>query len=118
MSEPLIVVPLDGSELSERAAPYASAMAKATGAPLLVLTVWEPSAPWKRRLFQGPPADALVDRAKAEGIDPVVMASHTRGGLARVVRGSVADRMLQGNAPGAPGPAAMGNARGKTGRKT
>ena len=41
MSEPLIMVPLDCSELSERAVPYASAMAKATGAHLLVLTVWE-----------------------------------------------------------------------------
>lgn len=41
MSEPLIMVPLDCSELSERAVPYASAMAKATGAQLLVLTVWE-----------------------------------------------------------------------------
>ena len=41
MSEPLIVVPLDCSELSESAVPYASAMAQATGAHLLLLTIWE-----------------------------------------------------------------------------
>lgn len=41
MSEPLIVVPLDGSDLSEAAVPYARAVAKATDARLLLLTVWE-----------------------------------------------------------------------------
>ncbi len=41
MSEPLIVVPLDGSELSLRALPYARALAKASGARLLLVTVWE-----------------------------------------------------------------------------
>ena len=40
MSEPLILVPLDGSELAEAALPYASAIAKATGARLLLFTVW------------------------------------------------------------------------------
>src|SRR3990170_2397488 len=39
MSE-LIVVPLDGSELSEGALPYAVALAKATGARLLLVTAW------------------------------------------------------------------------------
>ena len=39
MSEPLIVVPIDGSEVSERAVPYASAIAGATSARLLILTV-------------------------------------------------------------------------------
>src|SRR3989304_248774 len=39
MSE-LIVVPLDGSELSEGALPYAVSLAKATGARLLLLTTW------------------------------------------------------------------------------
>jgi len=40
MTEPLIVVPLDGSELSEGALPYAVALAKATGARLLLVTTW------------------------------------------------------------------------------
>ena len=41
MPEPLIVVPLDGSELSERAIPYATMLAKTNGARLLFLLVWE-----------------------------------------------------------------------------
>lgn len=38
----------------------------------------------------GHPASTLVDRAEAEGFDLVVIASHGRGGLARMVLGSVA----------------------------
>lgn len=41
MSEPLIVVALDGSELAERVLPIATTLAKATGARILLLTVWE-----------------------------------------------------------------------------
>lgn len=41
MSRPLIVVPLDGSKLSECAVPYATAFAKALDAHLLLVTVWE-----------------------------------------------------------------------------
>jgi nucleotide-binding universal stress UspA family protein len=41
MSERPIVVALDGSELAEGALPYAQALARATGAPLLLTTVWE-----------------------------------------------------------------------------
>jgi nucleotide-binding universal stress UspA family protein len=41
VTEPLIVVPLDGSELSESALPYAIAFAKALKTRLLLLTVWE-----------------------------------------------------------------------------
>ena len=41
MTDGLIVVPLDGSELSEAALPYAVALAKATQGGLLLVTVWE-----------------------------------------------------------------------------
>lgn len=41
MPEPVIVVPLDGSELSERAIPVAVALARGLGATLQFLTVWE-----------------------------------------------------------------------------
>ncbi len=48
MSEPLIIAPLDGSELSEAALPYATLVAKATGSRLLLVTVWEGSEPTLR----------------------------------------------------------------------
>jgi nucleotide-binding universal stress UspA family protein len=41
MSEPVIVVALDTSELSEGAVPYAVSLAKATGSRLSFVTVWE-----------------------------------------------------------------------------
>jgi nucleotide-binding universal stress UspA family protein len=36
-----ILVPLDGSELAEGALPYAAALGRALGAPLVLLTTWE-----------------------------------------------------------------------------
>ncbi|HXF50280.1 MAG TPA: universal stress protein [Dehalococcoidia bacterium] len=42
MPEPVIVVPVDGSELSERAIPVAVALARGLSATLHLLTVWEP----------------------------------------------------------------------------
>ena len=41
MADQTIVVPLDGSELAERALPHAAVYAKALGARLLLITVWE-----------------------------------------------------------------------------
>jgi hypothetical protein len=41
MAEQLILVPLDGSELSERAIPYAGLYAKTFGGRILLTTVWE-----------------------------------------------------------------------------
>lgn len=55
--------------------------------------------PVKTNVLHGMPADTLLDLVEKERIDLVVMASHTRAGLARAVLGSVADRMLQGKAP-------------------
>jgi nucleotide-binding universal stress UspA family protein len=40
MKEPLIVAPLDGSELAERALPYVSLLAKAMRARILLVTAW------------------------------------------------------------------------------
>ena len=41
MANKTILVPLDGSELAERALPFAAMMARATGASLHLVTVWE-----------------------------------------------------------------------------
>ncbi len=132
-----ILVPLDGSPLAESALRPALELAEALDAGLLLSQVvrWPTPAftmgpadidvpeivgqlteaaqhyllqtqealrterPVETKVLQGPPADALIDLAEAEGIDLVVMASHSRGGLALAVLGSVADRMLQGSAP-------------------
>lgn len=42
-----------------------------------------------------PPADAIVDYAKVEGVDLIVMSTHGRSGVSRWVFGSVANKVLQ-----------------------
>ena len=61
-------------------------------------------------VLRGRPAEALADYAAASGADLIVLASHGRGGLARWVLGSVADRLSRSScvpvmvvrAPGCP----------------
>jgi len=50
------------------------------------------------RVLQGDPREVLVDVARAEGAALVVMGSHGRTGLARLVLGSVAAHVV-GHAP-------------------
>ena len=47
--------------------------------------------PTETMVLHGPPADALIDLVEAQRIDLEVVASHTRGALARAVLGSVGD---------------------------
>ena len=50
-------------------------------------------------VLHGLPTDALIDLVEAQRIDLEVVASHTRGALARAVLGSVGDGLLHGKAP-------------------
>jgi nucleotide-binding universal stress UspA family protein len=132
-----VLVPLDGSALSESALDAAKRIAKQFGATLYITQALSPMAQTfffdmpsvsaidiegqlqtaaeeylagvaqrigsdvrvKTSVLRGPPADVLSDFVADRGIDLVVMASHGHGGLARVALGSVADRMLQSDAP-------------------
>jgi nucleotide-binding universal stress UspA family protein len=44
---------------------------------------------------EGPAADSIVERARALGVDLIVMSTHARGGLGRLVFGSTADAVLR-----------------------
>jgi len=132
-----VVVPLDGSKLSESALEHGVRIAKAFDAALHIVQVISPAsqtflfdvpsvtsvdiatqieqgveeylkgvgqrlaneAKVMTCVLRGPPADELVEYVETHGVDLVVMASHGRGGLVRVALGSVADRLLQGDAP-------------------
>ncbi|MFO7679484.1 MAG: universal stress protein [Chloroflexota bacterium] len=48
------------------------------------------------RTVIGPPADAIIDEAAAEGVDLIAMSSHGRSGLSRWVYGSVTEKVLRG----------------------
>jgi nucleotide-binding universal stress UspA family protein len=44
---------------------------------------------------EGPAADTIVERARALGVDLIVMGTHARGGLGRLVFGSTGDSVLR-----------------------
>lgn len=130
-----IILPLDGSEPSASAIPYAAALGELTGASIVVLHVLEEMRPvfdahrgevvWispdqSRAELEAPELleepigrlrnDGLTVRAVFRLGDPdaeiraeverwpaplIVMASHGRGGLERLLLGSVADRIVR-----------------------
>jgi nucleotide-binding universal stress UspA family protein len=130
-----ILVPVDGSELSERAIPYATAIAKALGDPVQLLQVahlptffiYQPpirpsdfqamfdtelegahanlerlrlgfaaaGVPATAHTELGDPAAHIIDRSRVPVNTLIVMATHGRGGLARWVLGSVAEKVLR-----------------------
>ena len=55
----------------------------------------DPSVPYEHRLVKGPPADAIVDLAKDEEVELIVMSSHGRTGLGRLLLGSVAEVVMR-----------------------
>jgi nucleotide-binding universal stress UspA family protein len=111
------LVPLDGSAHAAAVLPYARAFARAFGAEVVLLRVVPPGSPeaTAARRELGPPARALaaagveVHRSVRRGpvaptiaaaarrlpADAVAMATHGRGGLARLVLGSVATGVLR-----------------------
>ena len=47
-------------------------------------------------VWYGAPAESIIDAARTRGIDLIVMSSHGRSGLGRLVLGSVAESVLRG----------------------
>jgi nucleotide-binding universal stress UspA family protein len=120
-----IVVPLDGSHRSGSILPYAAALAKATGAKILFMTIVEPRAKddlpvevWARNMFKeqkqlhkegiqtelairyGDPALEILSFGLIQNADLIALSTHGRTGLDRVRYGSVAEKVLrQGKMP-------------------
>lgn len=114
-----LLIPLDGSDLAQRAVPVAANMARRGGGELVLMHAHWPGLPlpasdgllrntaWALR-DQGVCADTrtrvtprdqetgrvILDAAEDCGADMVVMASHGRGGLGRFFFGSVAEQVL------------------------
>ena len=55
----------------------------------------DPSVPVEYRLILGAPADAIVRLAEEEGVDLIVLGSHGRTGLSRLLLGSVAEVVVR-----------------------
>jgi nucleotide-binding universal stress UspA family protein len=116
-----LLVPLDGTPTAAVALPPARTLAKAFGAELRLLHVTRAESVTadsttltkaqnyltriaqeltqsglrvQTTVSQGDPVDCIVRDAGATGADLIVMATHGRGGLQRVVLGSVAQGVL------------------------
>jgi nucleotide-binding universal stress UspA family protein len=120
-----ILYPTDFSSYSNQAYFHAVALAENHGATLTVLLVYSPDLPtprsvprsetrnyWQRQLEQirpidqaihvehvlleGDPSREIVRYSRDFGIDLIVMGTHGRTGLERMLMGSVAEKVLRG----------------------
>ncbi len=108
-----ILVPLDGSELSEKALPAAKMLAQVNQAQLILIQAAGAHVPEARAYLtkvaselvaegfavdtlavSGPPAQAILLEAQRRPADVVVMCTHGRSGVGRVLFGSVAEAVL------------------------
>lgn len=119
-----ILVPIDFSSNSIAALEYAAAFARDGNAELLIVHVRGPETnqlegvgavealealddalhavrptdegiPCSHRLIEGTPAQAIVETAAAEDVQMIVMGTHGRSGMARLVMGSVAEEVVR-----------------------
>jgi nucleotide-binding universal stress UspA family protein len=118
-----ILLPLDGSEISERAIPHVEALAlgcdakKVTIAHVVEQERYEgmlatgkrpgvylqrtakrleaKGIPTNIKVLTGDPAEAIVSYAESNPCDIIVMASHGRSGVTRWAIGSVADKVFR-----------------------
>ena len=114
-----LLVPLDGSELAERAIPYAKTIARTKGSELILFTVSIASVeqldrPMKAYLelnvkelqsqgikastaiTYGNVADEIIGFAEKSNIDLIIISTHGYSGIKRWVLGSVARNVLYG----------------------
>src|SRR5215813_7901777 len=117
-----ILVPLDGSTLAEAALSAACGFAERDGSTISLLRAAEamtvPGADQvdaqvmaireaeeylaaavrrvEAHVWYGPPAAAIVEAAAVQKADLIVMSTHGRSGLGRLVLGSVAESVLRG----------------------
>jgi len=89
-ARPAIVTPDQfekrATRISERILSVVSKTAAAAGVPCRCLTVWNAAI-----------ADAILRTARTEGCEFIVMASHGRTGLQRILLGSITQKVLAGS---------------------
>ena len=128
MAAKTILFPTDSSTASDAAMVHAEALAKASGAKLLIIHVEEPplaygggelyyglpepsserilkmledvkpadpQVPFTHRLTMGDPAGEIVRIAGEEGAEMIVLGTHGRTGVTRMLMGSVAEAVVR-----------------------
>ncbi|MDA7980949.1 MAG: universal stress protein [Pirellulales bacterium] len=124
-----IVFPTDFSTCSDAGLDYAAALARDTGATLLIVHVEEhpvaygvgemyygalepdrkslqamlekvvptnPSVKFEHHLLSGEPADAITSFARERNANLIVMSTHGRTGVMRLLMGSIAESVIRG----------------------
>jgi nucleotide-binding universal stress UspA family protein/uncharacterized membrane protein YfcA len=115
-----ILLAIDGSRYSDKAATAAIRIAKHLNAPVLVISIVHSDETERRhtkaveqikrieafmhkkgisvegKVLSGNPAEVILEFAQAKGADLIVMGSHGRTGLDKVLMGSVSDRVISG----------------------
>jgi nucleotide-binding universal stress UspA family protein len=61
----------------------------------VVASIADGRAPVETRVLEGSPSREIVRYAEREGIDLIVMGTHGRGGIDRLLLGSVAERVVR-----------------------
>jgi nucleotide-binding universal stress UspA family protein len=124
MAKSQILVPIDFSPQSKAALGYAEAFAQQSGAELLVVHVIDSkiqdlkglkpedssvalyevlhalkpadeNIACSYQIIEGRAAKSIVDLANEEGVDMIVMGTHGRTGMKRLVMGSVAEAVVR-----------------------
>lgn len=123
-----ILFPSDFSVYGQEALKWATALARDTGATLIIAHVEEPpmaygggemyfpieegdreelrrtlvkilptdsKVPFEHKLLVGDPATAIVEAAESENADMIVIGTHGRTGLTRLLMGSVAEAVVR-----------------------
>jgi len=112
-----ILVPLDGSELAERALPYVEELAKKLKSQVILLTACMPDECMERPLtaylekmaekfrsskikvrpivVQGDAANVILDFAQKNSIGLITISSHGSSGISRWAFGSIVNKVLQ-----------------------
>lgn len=62
---------------------------------LAAITPTRPDVACRHEVRRGQPADVICDFAEDEGVDLIVMTTHGRSGLSRLLMGSVAEHVLR-----------------------
>ena len=99
-----VLVPLDGSELSAKVVGFLEPLLQLEATSLVTLHVKGgptgrpvPGPPGAKALErEGDPAVEILAAARDEQVSLIAMSTHGRSGVARLVRGSVAERVLRG----------------------
>jgi nucleotide-binding universal stress UspA family protein len=88
-----ILAATDGSDSANKAVKHAATLAKATGARLTIVNVTQM---WSSLdiVQDRAPAEGIVAAAKDKGCDLIVMGTHGRRGLGRLLLGSQAVEVL------------------------